>query len=49
MNHSATTPASDNGGASKSTPVANPRRTQLGADGRPITGTDSDAFGCPGP
>ena len=46
MNHTSTTPDSD--GHSESSPIqplANPRRTRLGADGRPITGpvtTSSD-------
>jgi hypothetical protein len=37
MNHSTTTPDSD--GRSEiapSTPLANPRRTRVGADGRPV-------------
>ena len=36
MNHTATTPERDDTEAPRSTSVANPRRTRLGADGRPI-------------
>jgi hypothetical protein len=39
MNHTSTTPDSDGrNDASPSQSVANPRRTRLGADGRPIVG-----------
>lgn len=37
MNHTATTPERDDTEAPRSPSVANPRRTRLGADGRPIT------------
>ncbi|GAB3265929.1 hypothetical protein [Kineosporia babensis] len=36
MNHTATTPDGDDTEAPKSFSVANPRRTRLDADGRPI-------------
>lgn len=36
MNHTASTPDRDDTEAPRSTSVANPRRTRLGADGRPI-------------
>lgn len=40
MNHTSTTTADNDGhgDAAQSTPLANPRRTRLGADGRPIAG-----------
>ena len=39
MNHTANTPDSDGSGESpKIASLANPRRTRLGADGRPIAG-----------
>jgi hypothetical protein len=39
MNHTGTTPDSDGSNEnSKIAAVANPRRTRLGADGRPIVG-----------
>ena len=39
MNHTSSTPDSDgHGEVVQSTSVANPRRTRLGADGRPIAG-----------
>lgn len=39
MNHTSTTPDSDgNGESPKIASLANPRRTRLGADGRPICG-----------
>ncbi|MFI7586502.1 hypothetical protein ACIB24_05450 [Spongisporangium articulatum] len=39
MLHTAGTPDADSvHGESPSAPLANPRRTRLGADGRPITG-----------
>jgi hypothetical protein len=46
MNHTSSTPDSDgHNDAAPSAPLANPRRTRLGADGRPINGpvtTSSD-------
>jgi hypothetical protein len=40
MNHASTTPDSDGGSKNpKAASVANPRRTRLGADGRPIAET----------
>jgi hypothetical protein len=39
VNHTTSTPDSEAGNeGSKSAPLANPRRTRLGADGRPIVG-----------
>lgn len=39
MNHSTTALNSDGGSeVSQSTPLANPRRTRVGADGRPVVG-----------
>jgi hypothetical protein len=38
MNHTGTTPESDAGSEAKIASLANPRRTRLGADGRPIAG-----------
>ncbi|MDP9825929.1 hypothetical protein [Kineosporia succinea] len=37
MIHTATTPDRDDTEAPRSSTVANPRRTRLGADGRPIS------------
>lgn len=37
MNHTGSAP-SDGTSEIKTTPLANPRRTRLGADGRPIVG-----------
>ena len=39
MNHTSTTPDSNgHGEGTQTTSLANPRRTRVGADGRPISG-----------
>jgi hypothetical protein len=39
MNHSSTAPEGDGRSeVTHSTPLANPRRTRVGADGRPVVG-----------
>jgi len=38
MNHTSSAPDSDGNEVTTIAPLANPRRTRIGADGRPITG-----------